>query len=206
MNQDFRIHNLNNGDFEVAQILPTEAIDPMLVAWGRYYGESYVEVSGDYAQDANAPDIHPIAVAMRYAPKSRAEVLAAGMHKHRGGLARRTMLGAAAERRTKEGRAIPVPAWAVDPVPCIASGRGYKPEEQDPKFTAAVRAVQAAWLALQRHNALQGAVLMVQYQVRSLTQADKAELVSARIGKTIGLKRYKDELRLAKVWVHARLA
>lgn len=206
---DFSVQALPNGDFAVVPILPFEAIDPLLEAWGRYYGESVVDTVGELPEGARSPDVHSLARAQRMAPGTRQEALA--RHLDRGGQARRALMGAAAGLRGI------LPAHFVDPVPCIESERVGRNAEQDPNYTAAVRAVQAAWLSLQRHDELQGTIVRVQYQVRGMTQADKVDVVDARRRAAaiegdhdppapISLKRYRDELRMAKCWMHARLA
>ena len=198
---DFTVHKREGGGFDVvpdAPILPFEAIDPLLEAWGRFYGETVLDTGGEIHENAHAPDVHALARAQRLAPGTRQEALA--RHLDRGGQARRALLGAAAGLRGV------LPAHFVDPVPCIESDRVGRNAEQDPHYTSTVRAVQAAWLSLQRHDELQGTIVRVQYQVRGMTQERKAEEVGIRLDRPIGLKRYRDELRMAKCWLHARLA
>jgi hypothetical protein len=75
-----------------------------------------------------------------------------------------------------------------------------------------VERVQAAWLSLHRQLPLQATVLRVEYQERG-RQSDKAAGIKIRqqVGDerkmvSVGLKRYRDELRLAKAWMAGRLS
>src|SRR5690606_27774412 len=107
-----------------------DAIDPMLEAWGRYYGAEPISV-GELPENVRAPDVHALARAQRMAPGSRQEVIA--RHLDRGGQSRRRLMGAAAGLRGV------LPAHFVDPVPCIESDRVARHPDQDPKHTPIVR-------------------------------------------------------------------
>lgn len=91
-----------------------------------------------------------------------------------------------------------VSAAFVDPVPCTAT-RAVKAPDYDPKYTREVERVQAAWLVLWRNDERLAELLRVQYQEPGF-QNDKA----SALGLTV--KKYKDELRVARVWIAARLA
>jgi hypothetical protein len=98
-----------------------------------------------------------------------------------------------------------------DPVPCTAT-RIYRAPRYDSRETSDVERVQSAWLALYRVAPLQANVVRVEYQERG-RQSDKA--AGIRIRADVGgerkavplrLKRYRDELRLAKAWLAGRLS
>jgi hypothetical protein len=75
-----------------------------------------------------------------------------------------------------------------------------------------VERVQSAWLALYRVAPLQANVVRVEYQERG-RQSDKAagiriraDVEGERKAVPLRLKRYRDELRLAKAWLAGRLS
>jgi hypothetical protein len=179
-----------------------DQFEAMLRAWGSYYGENRGP-EWDEADGCNAAPVggspHPLERARAFAPGTRRAALEA-MHLRRAGRERRAMMGAAA------GLAGPLPAEFVDPIPCVETRPVAGTPRPDPRYTDAVRAVQEAWLVLREWWPLQAEIVRLHYQVRGFTQAEKAELVSASFGDAVGLKRFKDELRLARVWLHARLA
>lgn len=86
----------------------------------------------------------------------------------------------------------------VDPVPCTQT-RAVKAPDYDPNYTREVERVQAAWLVLWRTEQPLAELLRAQYQEPGF-QNDKA----AALGLTV--KKYKDDLRLARVWMAGRLA
>jgi hypothetical protein len=169
-----------------------DALEDALRAWGRAYGEQpEVEIH----EDQRAPDVHPLAVAMRFAPGTRAE--AVQRHVHRGGQQRRTLMAAG----LGDCGVRMVPADFVDCVPGTrstnASACGSSAEA---KLGPIVEAVQGAWIVLFRFDTLRGIVVQAEYQRRGMTQGDKAAMLG------IKLKRYRDELASGKVWLHGRLA
>jgi len=171
-----------------------------LIRWGRAYGEARGD---EWDEDASATGDSPLAHGLAYAPGSREVAVRRLASYDRAGLGRRLAMGAAAGMVTVERGVRPVPAWACDPIraPRVRGGGGSG-GSWDEGFTPDVERVQTAWLALRGFNLLQGECLRVQYQIRAMTQREKAELV----GDDISPKRYKDELRMARVWMHARLS
>lgn len=163
-------------------------LDGMLRAWGRHYGE---RPELEQREDVRAPDVHPLAVGMRFAPGDRATVALSSMR--RGGQARRKLMAVGLESC---GVRI-IPADYVDPMPCTG-GRGGGSSES--RIAPLVEAVQAAWMVLYRLDQLRANVVQQEYQRRAMTQGDKA------ISLGIKLRRYRMELDSAKIWLHGRLA
>lgn len=165
-------------------------LEDMLRAWGRAYGEA-VEV--EFREDERAPDVHPLAVGMRFAPGSRTVAVERAIH--RGGQERRRLMAAGLNACGMRM----VPASFVDPVPGSRSSNGgsCSPEA---RMRPVVEAVQDAWMVLYRFDTLRANVVQVEYQRRGMTQSDKAA--------TLGIKkrRYVDELDSGRVWMHGRLA
>lgn len=120
----------------------------------------------------------------------------------RDGSGRRIMMAAAAGGAAVGMRIVPMSY--VDPVPCTAT-RSYRAPDYDPRETLDVERVQAAWLAMYRTNALQAKVLRIEYQ-ESGRQSDKACRIRAEDGSPLKLRRYRDELRVAKAWISGRLS
>ena len=97
----------------------------------------------------------------------------------RSGASRRELMGAAAGIRR-------VPMDYVDPIPCIASRSGPRPD-YDPRITQEVERVQSVWLALKRSSDYLAEVVRVEYHLEG-SQRDKAE----RMGLTY--KQYRMRL------------
>jgi len=165
-------------------------LDDMLRAWGRAYGER-PEI--EFREDERAPDVHPLAVGMRFAPGNRTVAVERAVY--RGGQQRRKLM--AGEFLEACGIRM-VPASFVDPVP--APGRGGGGSCEDNRMQPIVEAVQDAWMVLFRFNTLCANVVQAEYQRRGMTQGDKA----ATLG--IKLRRYRDELDDGRLWLHGRLA
>lgn len=165
-----------------------EQLDGMLRAWGRHYGER-PEV--EQREDIRAPDVHPLAVGMRFAPGDRATVALSSMR--RGGQSRRKLMAVGLESC---GVRI-VPADYVDPMPCTGGHGGGSSEA---RIAPLVEAVQTAWLALFRLDEACARVVQTEYQRRAMTQRDKAV--------TLGMKlwRYRLDLEEGKIWMKYRLA
>lgn len=180
-----------------------EQFETMMGAWGAFYGER----RGPEWQDAESAGaglggatVHPLERARAFAPGTRKAALER-MHLQRAGVERRRAMGAAA------GLAI-LPAEFVDPIPCVETREVVGTPRPDPRYTDAVRAVQEAWLVLREWWPMQAEIVRLHYQVRGFTQKDKAGLATAALGTgdVIGLKRFRDELRLGRTWLHARLS
>jgi hypothetical protein len=171
-----------------------DALEDALRAWGRAYGE---QPEVEIREDARAPDVHPLAVAMRFAPGTRAE--AVQRHVHRGGQQRRTLMAAG----LGDCDVRIVPADFVDYVPGTRSTNSGGVDggvDTSRHVQPIVEAVQGAWIVLWRFDTLRGGVVQAEYQRRGMTQGDKAAMLG------IKLKRYRDELASGKVWLHGRLA
>lgn len=169
-----------------------EELEALLRTWGRALGES---AGGEIPEDAHAPDVHPLARAARYAPGRRDEVLRQRTAYHRAGMARRALMA----RDLAECGVRIVPAAYVDPVPGSRSSvGGAKPPWQSVR-QAEVDRVQSAWVVLHRLEPLRATVLMHEYQVRGMTQRDKAARLAVKV------RRYRDELQAGKIWMHGRL-
>lgn len=177
-----------------------ERFDAMMRGWGAFYGER----RGPEWQEDEGPgsmlgsNVHPLERARAFAPGTRKAALDM-MHLRRGGEGRRRMMGAAA------GMAM-LAADFVDPIPCVETREAIGTPRPDPRYTEAVKAVQEAWLILRKWWPVQAEIVRLHYQVRGFTQPEKAVMASATLGDSIGPKRFKDELRLGRTWLHARLA
>lgn len=190
-----------------------QQFDAMMSAWGAFYGERR---GPDWQDDGPAgpigapAQVHPLERARAFAPGTRKAALEA-MHLRRGGLSRRTMMGEAAGLTVRSGnavRVVPVPPAFVDPIPCVETREAIGTPRPDPRYTDSIRAVQEAWLVLREWWPIQAEIVRLHYQVRGFTQREKAKLATAAQsnGDVIGLKRFKDELRLGRTWMHARLS
>lgn len=180
-----------------------EAFENLLRAWGRCYGE---RPEYDSPEDARAPDVHPLAVAMRFAPGKRTEIIRQRTTMDRGGVARRTLMAERANEGVRNPRMRVVPASYVDPVPCSETKRAfYGFGEVSRPAHPELQRVERAVLDLQAIEPLRGLVMRVNYCSLG-PHEEKAERVAAKIGQPVKLRRYRDELLLAKVWVHGRIA
>lgn len=167
-----------------------------LIQWGRAYGE---EASDEWGEEEMplGYGTNSLARGMAFAPGS---TRAAAMQHHRAGQSRRKLMGAAA------GLTGAAPSWSSDPVRSKET-RSAAPRE-DARFTGAAERVQTAWLALERFDRIRAVCLQVEYQVRAQQSGPggKAEIAGKRLARPLGLKRYRDEVRAAKVWMHGRLS
>ncbi len=114
-----------------------------------------------------------------------------GVAEKRGRDGRLKLMGAAAGLRGS------LPAHFVDPVPCTST-RIYKAPDFDPRYTQEVDKIQQEWIVMYRAEPLLAAVLRIEYQTKG-RQVDKAESMK------MPAKSYKDQLRMAKLWLRARL-
>lgn len=179
-----------------------EQIEAALRAWGRYYGERPRPEWDDGETETVVPGsstVHPLERARQFAPKTR-RAFAEQKLRGRDGGSRRAALGAAA------GLSGPLPAEYVDPVPCQETREVIGTPRPDPRYTDTIKAVQDAWVTLRRYWPSQAEIVRLHYQVRGLTRAEKAAMIPADCGGPVGLRRYKDELRAAQIWIHARIA
>lgn len=172
-----------------------EKFEALLRAWGRAYGERPEKEADD---NKPGPAVHPIAVAMQFGAKRSKGTLSL----QRAGQGRRATMAAAARRI---GIAMDiVPAGYVDPVPCVETRTMRSSAPTGWAEIPEVLKIERAALDLLGFDRLRGLCLRVAYCTLG-TDAEKAEVVSARLGEPIKRKRFRDERNLAKVWVHARI-
>lgn len=115
-----------------------------------------------------------------------------GQAEKRNGKDRLKLMGAVAGFKGK------LPAHFVDPVPCTGT-RTYKAPDFDPRYTAEVDFIQKEWLIMYRVQPMLAAILRVEYQTKG-PQVEKAEAMKLKH------REYKDQLRMAKLWIRARFA
>lgn len=178
-----------------------EQLEVALKSWGRAFGEQRPdEWDEDGSPGRSEYGANGIARGMEFAPGSRQVVIRERTAHHRAGGDRRRIMGVAAGVRI-------VSADFVDPVPCTETRPHYGAPKDDARVTATVQAVQSAWLVLREWWPLRGEVLRLQYQVRAMSQQDKAAtLGDGKDGRDlITVKRYRDELARSKLWIHARI-
>lgn len=178
-----------------------DELETLLRAWGRAYGESRPD---EWAEDESPTGDSPTARGLAFAPGSRTEAVRQLASQKRAGYGRLALMAASSG---VQGMAM-VPTWACEPVRArglVRTTGGVGPSS-DAWFTPEVERVQSAWIAMHRYDRLRAICLQVEYQVRGIRQRDKAAMVAGRTLQQVGLKRYRDELRAARVWIHARLA
>lgn len=178
-----------------------DELETLLRAWGRAYGESRPD---EWAEDESPTGDSPTARGLAFAPGSRTEAVRQLASQKRAGYGRLALMAASSG---VQGMAM-VPTWACEPVRArglVRTSGGVGPSS-DAWFTPQVEAVQTAWLVLHRFDRLRAVCLQVEYQLRGMRHSDKAELVAKRTVQRVGVKRYRDELRAARVWMHGRLA
>ncbi len=155
-----------------------DELESLLCDWGGYYRQS-----GTPAEDRSLTGNSALSRFGR-PPKRK------GVKIGRTGIGRRRLMAKGTPYRV-------LPAWAVDP----ASGtetRSYRAGHDDPRETAAIMRVQAAWLSLYRVSEAQANVVRCQYQVRG-AQADRAQQAG------IPLRAYRDHLRTGRIWILAKM-
>lgn len=182
--------------------MTADELELLLIAWGRAYGERR---GAEWDEDRSPTGDSPTARGLDFAPGTRAAAARRLVSESRAGFGRRALMHAFAA--TADNAAPLAPAWACDPVR-FAETRNYRSAEPryTPVFTSELERVQTAWLSLRRFDELQAECLRIQYQVRGLTQPEKAAAVGNRLNVQVKPKRFKDELRLARQWMHARLS
>lgn len=181
-----------------------EELELQLLRWGRAYGE---ERPDEWEEAESLTGDSPTARGLDFAPGSREVAVRRLASFDRGGTGRRALMASGVLAASVDNPRPVLPAWACDPVPARETRNRYAAAPRyDSTFTAETETVQTAWLALRGFNRLQAECLRVQYQIRAMTQREKAELVSHVVVDAVSLKRFKDELRLARTWMHARLS
>ncbi|SDW94342.1 hypothetical protein [Lysobacter enzymogenes] len=183
--------------------MTSDELELQLLAWGRAYGERR---GAEWDEDRSPTGDSPSARGLQFAPGTRENATRRLSSMSRGGFDRRALMHAFAAAGA-DGIAPLAPTWACDPVHFTETRQYHSaPPRYTPTFTAELEHVQSAWLALRRHDALPAECLRVQYQVRNLTRPEKAELVAETLSSSVGVKRFKDELSRARLWMLARLA
>lgn len=163
-------------------------LETLLMAWGRWYGE---RPGHDDEGERPAATVHPLAVAMQHAPKTRAEAIRMKVNMDRGGIARRKRMAEAAGVR---GMTI-VPAHFVDPVRGSNSRSGAKPPRPVP---VEIQRVNRAVLNLQAADPMRGLCLRVHYCAFG-TLEERADEAARRHGEPIGVRTYRSAVRDAKL-------
>lgn len=179
-----------------------EELELQLLRWGRAYGE---ERPDEWEEGASLTGDSPTARGLEFAPGTRDAAVRRLVSFDRGGTGRRALMAAGVLAATDENPRPVLPSWACDPVPARETRHYTVAPRYDSTFTAEAERVQTAWLALCRFHALRAECIRVQYQVRGLTQSEKAELVTLNLREAVKLNRYRDELAAARVWIHAKL-
>lgn len=172
-----------------------EALDDLLHVWGRAYGET-PPAEWDEGEGTSRGS-HPIGVAMAFAPGRRSEVIRSRTTMGRDGYSRRKLM---AGGLVDCGLRI-VPTSFVDPVPgtrSTNSGSGTPP--LGGALESLVEQVQSAWLVLHRLEEQQADVLRMEYQVRAMTQREKA----TELGLTFG--NYRLMLATGRAFIRGKIA
>lgn len=145
-------------------------------------------------------DEHVLSRAQDFAPgtRKRAALKLIG----RGGLGRRTLMGAAAGRFTRDGKPIPVPMWSCDPVPPRGATGGGSDVPISIGHSAWVdpmpdelRWISAAIAAIERKSVLRAMVVREEFMGTG-TQRMKAARVQAQYGGRLTYDMYRKELRM----------
>lgn len=155
-----------------------DELEAMLRAWGREYGEhSCVEID----ERRRAPAVHPIAVAMEFAPGKRVR-----------------RLDVALRRMIRKGER----SWSRDPIVCNET-RANSGIGSSVRMASGADRVQALVLQLGRTDKARALVLTAQY-CRHGAQHEKAEWVSAQ-GHRMSVRTYRERLASARGWIEAKI-
>lgn len=172
-----------------------EALDELLIVWGRAYGEPRPSEWDEGERPSRGT--HPIEMARAFAPGRRSEVIRRRTAVGRDGYSRRRLM---AGGLVDCGLHI-VPASFVDPVPGTRStNRSSGLPPLGGALESQVQRVQSAWLVLHRLEEQQAAVLRLEFQVRGMTQTEKADQLGIKV------RYYRDQLVLAKSFIRGKLA
>lgn len=175
-----------------------DELKDLLRAWGRWYGERPDAEEGE----AFNPDVHPLAVAMRFAPGKRSRVLRQRAHLDRSGQGRRRLMAQAAGI---EGFRI-VPGGYVDAVPCRETRAAvFGGGERSRPAPLALQRVERAALDLLRIDTVLGICLRVHYCTLG-ELVDKATVAGLRIGHPIPVRAYRLRVSEARCWLLGRLS
>jgi hypothetical protein len=164
----------------------------VLRRWGRVFGER----PPSEWEEETSPYPQPLAQAMEFAPGSRDKRRA----QFRDGRGRRAILAQAAGLRTKDTPDVLAPGWAADPIRGHQTRGIGRPWHPDP----IAEVVELAALDLHAFDPWQGVCLRLEYCARGF-QADKAVRAGLILERTIKLRRYRQELDMAKGWMAGHL-
>ena len=155
-------------------------LEELLRRWGFAYGEGRPH-EWDEGELAIGGALHPLAVAVQFAP------------------GRKQKLTSAAWRRSSNAAGRTPFSDPVRATPTRSVSPTFSRRNKDPEAAR----VESAAMALQRLYPLRGLVIRAQYCRRG-TQAEKADWVSA-VGQAVTLRTYRQELALARAWMLGRL-
>lgn len=173
-----------------------EHIEELLRQWGAAQNG---RVSwSERGEDREAPDVHPIARSIPFAPKTRhrAALRLAG----RDGESRLRLM---ASRAGVQGMR-KVPTWAADPIRCKETRLSGPIAAVDGGIPPNLMRVHQAMLDLYRRDPKRGLCLRLQYTMK-LPHAELAERVSQAIGEPVNVRAYREELKMAREWVAMKL-
>jgi hypothetical protein len=176
--------------------MTTDDLEALLRAWGQEYGTAPPAVS---QCERRVSASHPIAASMEFAPGKRATIKQRTTM-DRGGHSRRRLMARASGVK---GMRI-VPAEFVDPIPCretrsVGGGVTNRPVPLE------LQRVERAALELMRIDRLRGLCLRLNYCTLG-SHEEKAAAVSGVVNEPVKLRRFRDELDRARIWMHGRLA
>jgi hypothetical protein len=176
-----------------------DQLKTLLRAWGRLYSE---RVPVDFDEE-NVPMLggvsHPLARGMQFAPGKNQKVVNK-LNLERGGYARRRLMARAAQI----GGFNIVPAAFVDPVRCVETRVSFYGHHAKP-VPEQIQRVQRAALELAVIDPMRGMCLRVTYCMQG-SYADKAEIVSGKIGRPIGVRVLREAVAFSEGWMHGRLS
>lgn len=168
-------------------------LELVLRRWGRVFGE---RPPSEWAEEIS-PYPQPLAQAMEFAPGGKDKRRAT----FRDGHGRRSIMATAAGLRTDQRPDVIAPGWAADPIRGSQTRGVGRPWHPDP----VAEAVETAALRLHRFDPWKGVCLRLEYCARGF-QADKAERAGRILERPIKLRRYRQEVDMAKVWMAGNLA
>lgn len=178
--------------------MTTDELEKLLRAWGHVFGERRERAE----EERDAPAVHPIAVGMTFALKTRGAVIRARTSMHRAGQDRRKLMAVAAGGATVGVRV--VPAAYVDPIPCTETRTG-RSEARDWPVPPQVARVERAALDLAKVSDFRARCLRLHYCALG-SHEDKVLRLGIALGEDVKIKRFRDELAYSRVWMHGRLA
>jgi hypothetical protein len=182
-----------------------QRLEVLLKAWGReLYGDDYREQHVRKRWEAFTAN-HPMNMVLGKPTKRLTRVLVG-----RGGLSRRIRMGQAAGRVTSKGHVLPVPMYAVDPVPCKerrGSGSIGSVHSISPQLSKVEQAVQR----LEEVSMVRALCIRVHYADFEAQHRDKFPRVNEHMRRVnkhfegIDVNRFRDELTFGRVFLHGAL-